>query len=118
MCSKKRLGLFWIGQGKFFKSSRDETTSIGSKILFRKSIEQLENEFDSSIGSAIQNSSGLSMTKIIESGNDRTEITLSTSAAEEKQIKCINMWKNHSFFGTESYDFSIEKANIPENAAY
>ena len=53
------------------------------------------------------------MTKIIESGNDRTEMTLSTNAtAEEKTVKCINMWKNHGFFGTESCDFSIEKANM------
>ena len=44
MCSEKRLGLFWIGQGRFFKSFRGKTASIGSKILFRKSIEQPENE--------------------------------------------------------------------------
>ena len=58
------------------------------------------------------------MTKIIESGNDRTEITPSTSATEEKPVKCINMWKNHDFFGTEFCDFSIEKANMPENTVY
>ena len=28
------------------------------------------------------------------------------------------MWKNHGFFGTESCDFSIEKANIPENTLF
>ena len=77
---------------------------------------------DSSIGSGIQNSIRLSMTKIIESGNDRTEMTLSTNATtEEKPVKCINIWKNHGFFGTESCDFSIEsieKANMPENTLY
>ena len=73
---------------------------------------------DSSIGYAIQNSTGLSMTKIIQSGNDQTEMTLSTNATEEKTVKCINMWKNHGFFGTESCDFSIEKANMPKNTIY
>ena len=58
------------------------------------------------------------MTKNIESGNDRTEMTLSTSTAEEKLIKCINMWKNDGFLGTESCYFSIEKANMPENTVY
>ena len=43
------------------------------------------------------------MTKIVESGNDRTEMTLSNNTTtEEKSVKCINMWKNHGFFGTES----------------
>ena len=55
------------------------------------------------------------MTKIIESGIDRTEMTLSTNSTEEKPVKCINMWKKHGFFGTESCDFDIEKANMPEN---
>ena len=73
---------------------------------------------DSSIGSAIQNSMGLSMTKIIESSNDRTEMTISTNATKEKTVKSINMWKNHGFFGTESCDFSMEKANMPENTIY
>ena len=71
----------------------------------------------SSIGSAIQNLTGLNMTKITESGNDRTEMTLSTST-EEKPVKCINMWKNHGFFITDSCDFSIEKANMPGNTLY
>ena len=74
---------------------------------------------DSSIGSAIQNSTGLTMTKIIESGNDKTEMTLSNNAAtEEKPVKCIKMWKNHGVFGTELCDFRIEKANMPENTLY
>ena len=58
---------------------------------------------ESSIRSAIQNSTGLTMTKIVESGNDRTEMTLSNNATTvDKSVKCINMWKNHGFFGTES----------------
>ena len=45
-------------------------------------------------------------------------MTLSTNATEEKTVKSINMWKNYGFFGTESCDFSIEKANMPESTVY
>ena len=59
------------------------------------------------------------MTKVIESGNERTEMTLTTNAAEKiKPVKCMNMWKNYGLFGTESCDFGIEKANMPENTIF
>ena len=30
----------------------------------------------------------------------------------------MKMWKNHGFFGTESCDFAIEKANMPDNTIF
>ena len=43
---------------------------------------------DSSIGSAIRNSAGLSMKKVIENGDDRTELSVSTvNNSEEKKKK-------------------------------
>ena len=119
MRSKKCLGSFWIGQGRFFKSFGSETTSTYLKFYFENLSSSSKTNIDSSIRSAIQNSKGLSLTKIIESSNDKTEMTLSTNATtEEKIVKFINMWKNHGFFGTESCDFSVEKANMPENTLY
>ena len=59
----------------------------------------------SSIGSAIQNSAGLTMTKVIENGDDRSEITVSTANDEEKVKKSINLWEIFGHFGTESCDF-------------
>ena len=73
---------------------------------------------DSSIGSAIRNSLGLTMRKVIESGDDRTEVTVDTLNPEEKVKKSINLWENFRYFGTESCDFSIEKANLPENTMF
>ena len=73
---------------------------------------------DSSIGSAIQNSSGLTMKKVIESRDRRTEMTLDTVNSEEKVKKSINLWNNFEYLGTESCEFSIEKANLPENAIF
>ena len=73
---------------------------------------------DSNIGSAIQNSAGLTMTKVIENGDDRSEMTVSTVNGEEKVKKSINLSENFGHFGTESCDFSIEIANLPENSVF
>ena len=73
---------------------------------------------DSSIGSAIRNSSGLTMRKVIESRDDRTEVTVDTVNSEEKVKKSVSLWENFGYFGTEPCDFSIEKANLPENTLF
>ena len=48
---------------------------------------------DSNIGSAIQNSAGLTMTKVIENGDDRSEMTVSTVNGEEKVKKALTFRK-------------------------
>ena len=53
------------------------------------------------------------MRKVIENGDDRTEVTVATVNSEEKVKKSINLWENFGYFSTESCDFSIEKANLP-----
>ena len=73
---------------------------------------------DPSIGSAIRNSTGLTMTKVIENGYDRSEMTVSTVKGEETAKKSIHMWENFGYFGTKSCEFSIEKANLPENSVF
>ena len=55
------------------------------------------------------------MKKVIKNGDDRTEVTVAAVISEEKVKKSINLWENIGYFGTESCDFSIEKANLPEN---
>ena len=62
---------------------------------------------DSSTESAIQNSSGLTMRKVIERSDGRTEMTVDTVNSEEKVKKSINLWENFGYCGT---DFSIEKS--------
>ena len=47
------------------------------------------------------------MIKVIESGNDRTKMTVPTLNLKERTKK-----------STESCDFSIEKANLPENSVF
>ena len=120
LCARKNVwDYFWLDREDFLNLSEAKQLQLGRKFYFENLSSSSKTNIDSSIGSAIQNSTGLSMTKIIESGNDRTEMALSTNATiEEKPVKSINMWKNHGFFGTESCDFSIEKANMPENTLY
>ena len=76
------------------------------------------SHIDSSIGSAIKNSSSITMTKVIENGADRSEFTISTTQNEEGVKKSINLWPNFGYFGTESCVFSMEKANLPENTIF
>ena len=119
LCTRKNVwDYFGLEREDFLNLSEAKQLQLVRKFYFENLSSSSKMNIDSSIGCAIQNSTGLSMTKIIESGNDRTEMTLSTNATEEKTVKCINMWKNHGFFGTESCDFSIEKANMPENTVY
>ena len=75
------------------------------------------SRIDLSIGSAIQNSSSIKMTKVIENGTDRSELTVSAQN-EEVVNKSINLWPNFRYFATESCDFAIEKANLPENTIF
>ena len=58
------------------------------------------------------------MTKVIENGDDRSEMTVSTVKGEETAKKSINLWENFGHFGIESCDLSIEKANLPENSVF
>ena len=75
------------------------------------------SHIDSSIGSAIQNSSSITITKVIENGGDRSELTVSAQN-EDGVKKSINLWPNFGYFGTKSCDFSIEKVNLPENTIF
>ena len=118
LCARKNVLDYFGLDRDFLNLSETKQLQLVQKFYFENLPGSLKTNIDSSIGSAIQNSTGLSMTKIIESGNDWTEMTLSTNATEEKTVKSINMWKNYGFFGTESCDFSIEKANMPESTVY
>ena len=58
------------------------------------------------------------MRKVIESRDDRTEVTVDTPNSEERVKKSFNLWENLGYFDTESCDFSMEKANLPENTIF
>ena len=87
-------------------------------ILSTSAMNASSSHIDSRSGSAIKNSSSIRMTKVIENGADRSEFTISTTQNEEGVKKSINLWPNFGYFGTESYVFSIEKRNLPENTNF
>ena len=45
-------------------------------------------------------------------------MSLSTTKDEEKQPKSVTMWTRNGFFADECCDFSLEKANMPENTLF
>ena len=120
LCAQKNIwDYFGLDREDFLNLSEAKQLELTRKCYFENVSSSAKTNIDSSIRSAIQNSTGLNVTKTIESGNDKSKMTLSTNASTKKNpIKCINMWKNHGFFGTESCDFNIEKANMPENTLY
>ena len=75
------------------------------------------SNIDFSIGTTIRNSKGLKMKKVIENGDERSEMTVSVSD-QDRMKKSLNLWEKLGYFGTETCDFSIEKANLPENSAF
>ena len=57
------------------------------------------------------------MTKVIEKDGDWSELSVSTSK-KGKRKKSIQLWSDFGYFGTESCDFSTERANQPENTIF
>lgn len=122
LCSRKNVwDHFGSDREDFLNLSEAKQLQLVQKFYFEnlwRPSNSNASSIDSSIGSAIRNSSGLSMTKVIESGDDRTKMTVWTLNPEEKTKKSTNLWKNIWYFSTESCDFSIEKANLPENSVF
>ena len=75
---------FGLDREGFLNLSVAKQLQLIQKFYFENLSRSSKTNIDSSIGRAIQNSTELSMTKTIESGNDRTEMKLSTNATTER----------------------------------
>ena len=80
------FGIF-LGLIEFFQHFQTLNISRWFKNLVRNFSKSGAFNVNSSIGGAIRNASGVSMRKVIESGNDRTEVTVDTLNSEEKVKK-------------------------------
>ena len=99
LCARKNVwDYFGLEREDFLSLSDAKQLQLVRKFYFENLSSASRTSIDSSIGTAIQNSSGLSMTKIIESGNDRTEMTLSTGATERKMRKMHKHEEKSCFF--------------------
>lgn len=124
LCTQRNIwDHFGVSREKF--SSMPDTEQL---LLLRKFYFDLEltistlaassrSTIDSSISNAIENSSSLTMTKIIENNRDRSQVTVSTDKKDNDK-KSQNLWPNFGCFESQSRDFSIEKANLPENTIF
>ena len=69
---------------------------------------------DSSIGSAIRNSSGLTMRKVIKSSDGRTEMTVDTVNSEEKVKKALIYGKMLGILALNLVIFLLKKLICPK----
>ena len=70
-----------------------------TKKFYFENVKYSTPSIDLSIGNAVQNSSGINLTKITENDGVRTEMSLLTNTSEKKP-KSVSMWKNFGFFGS------------------
>ena len=113
-CSRKNVwDHFGLDRDVFSMFSEGKQMQLVQKFSFDHLPRSNAFSVDSSIGSAIRNSASLSMKKVIQNGDERTELSVSTVNNSEEKKKTAFMWENFGYFGSESCSFSIEKANIP-----
>ena len=75
--------------------------------------EARSTEIDSRIFLAVRNSDKICLTKNIFEG--AVESTLTVEKFTSFKRNTTDIWKNYGYFKQQACDFSIEKANLPEN---
>ena len=120
LCSKKNVwDDFGLDKENFLKLSKPKQTQLTSTFYFENVNNTAQHQaIDASIGSIINNSDGISLKKVSENGDNRTEMSLSTTKKDEKKPTSVTMWKNNGLFSDECCDFSLEKANLTENILF
>ena len=88
-CTRQNVWEYFGLERDVFSMLSEEKQLKMARTFYFDHISKPSNAFDidSSIGSAIQNASGLTMRKVIESRDDRTEITVHTLNSEEEKVK-------------------------------
>ena len=110
---------FGLDKENFLNLSDAKQTQLTNKCCFENVNNLQQESIDTSIGSIINSSSGIYLKKVYENGKNRTEMILSTTKKdEEKNPKSVTMWTSNGFFADECCDFSLEKANLPENTLF
>ena len=107
---------FRIEKDAFLDLSDAKKIQLTKKFYF-ENVKYSTPSINLSIGNAVQNSSGINLTKITENNGVRTEMFLLTNTSEKKP-KSVSMWKDFGFFGSGICEFNIEKVNMPENTLF
>ena len=111
------LSEFWIC---FFVRDLDSGLFLGVfwKCYWWVSGEQHQQQspgsiVDLEISAAVKDSTNLSITKSVFDGRMETTITAEKDHAAFKH-NSTDLWPNYRYFKQQSYDFSLEKAKMPE----
>ena len=119
LCSRTNVwDYFGLGKEDFLNLSVSKQSQLTSKFYFENVNKPQQESIDASIGSIINSSSSINLKKVYENGENQTEMSLSTTKDEEKKPKSVTMWTGNGFFADECCDFSLEKANMPENTLF
>ena len=121
LCSKKNVwDHFGVDKGDFFNLSDVKQRQLTSKFCFDH-VNNAANQqsIDESISNIIKKSDGINLTKVDQTGNNRTEMSISAEKKkDEKKPKSVTMWEYNRFFLDECSNFNLEKANMPENTLF
>ena len=118
MQQKNVWDYFGLGKEDFLNLSDSKQTQLTPRFYFENVNNAQQESIDASIGSIINSSNSINLKKVYENGKNRTEMSLSTTKNEEKKLKSVTMWTKNGFFADECCDFSLEKANLPENTFF
>ena len=109
LCSRKNIwDYFGIKKDTFLNLSEVKKMQLTKKFYFENIDFSTARGIDSSIGNALQNSSGINLTKITENDGMRTEMSFSTKASEKKP-KSVSMWKDFVFLVVKFANLTSKK---------
>ena len=91
LCSKTNIwDYFGLGKEDFLNLSDSKQSQLTSKFYFENVNKTRQESILASIGSIINSSSSINLKKVYENGENRTEMSLSTTKDKKKKKK--NPW--------------------------
>ena len=98
LCAQKNVwDYFGIEKDAFLDLSDAKRIQLTKKFYF-ENVKYSTPSIDLSIGNAVQNSSGINLTKITENNGVRTEMSLLTNTSEKKPKECFNVERFRFFW--------------------
>ena len=113
-CSRKNVwDHFGLDRDVFSMFPEGKQMQLVQKFYFDHLPRSNAFSVDSSIGSAIRNSASLSMKKVIQNGDDRAELSVSTVNNSEEKNKSAFMWKDFDYLVQNlAVELAIGLANL------
>ena len=88
LCRKTNVwDYFGLGKEDFLNLSDSKQSQLTSKFYFENVNKTQQESIDASIGSIINSSSSINLKKVYENGENRTEMSLSTTKDKKKKKK-------------------------------